>query len=97
MPALYGGHVTFGSLNQPAKIRPERARVWAKILRRVPGSRLLMKYSGLIAGSSTVTHYRELTPTKAWRRNASTFKASRRPPSTSTMAAFRSTPLPFVA
>jgi predicted O-linked N-acetylglucosamine transferase (SPINDLY family) len=36
------GAITFASLNNPAKISPERIGLWAEILRAVPGSRLLM-------------------------------------------------------
>jgi predicted O-linked N-acetylglucosamine transferase (SPINDLY family) len=38
--------VTFGSFNNPAKIGPRVMEVWAEILRRVPGSRLVLKYRG---------------------------------------------------
>ncbi len=34
--------VTFGSMNNPAKITPERIALWADILLAVPGSRLIM-------------------------------------------------------
>jgi predicted O-linked N-acetylglucosamine transferase (SPINDLY family) len=47
LPALAQGHVTFGSFNNPAKITPEVVAVWAKILRRAPAARLLLKYRGL--------------------------------------------------
>jgi protein O-GlcNAc transferase len=38
-----GGPVTFGSFNNSAKIGPECAALWAKVLQAVPGSRLLLK------------------------------------------------------
>ena len=47
LPALDSGHVTFGCFNNPAKITPQAIEVWAKILRRLPGSRLVLKYQGL--------------------------------------------------
>jgi predicted O-linked N-acetylglucosamine transferase (SPINDLY family) len=34
--------VTFASLNNPAKVTEEVARVWARILTQVPGSRLIL-------------------------------------------------------
>ena len=42
-PAVAQGHVTFGSINNYAKITPEVLSAWAEILRRVPQSRLLVR------------------------------------------------------
>ncbi|NDC62817.1 MAG: tetratricopeptide repeat protein [Planctomycetia bacterium] len=47
LPALDRGHVTFGSFSNPAKLGPQVAGPWSRILERVPGSRLLLKYNGL--------------------------------------------------
>jgi predicted O-linked N-acetylglucosamine transferase (SPINDLY family) len=47
LPALAAGHITFGSFNNTAKVNPELVAVWAEVLRRVPGSRLLLKYHWL--------------------------------------------------
>lgn len=42
-PALSNGFVTFGSFNNLAKITPKVLLVWARILRAVPNSRLVVK------------------------------------------------------
>jgi predicted O-linked N-acetylglucosamine transferase (SPINDLY family) len=47
LPALAAGRVTFGSFNNQAKLTPEAIRLWAKILQRVPQSRLVLKYRGM--------------------------------------------------
>lgn len=41
-PALRTGHVTFGCLNQFAKVTPETLSVWCELLRQCPGSHLLL-------------------------------------------------------
>ena len=43
LPALANGFVTFGCFNNLAKITPRVVRVWAGILRRLPGARLVLK------------------------------------------------------
>jgi predicted O-linked N-acetylglucosamine transferase (SPINDLY family) len=42
LPALGRGSFTFGSFNNLSKITPEVITLWAGIVRRVPGSRLLL-------------------------------------------------------
>jgi predicted O-linked N-acetylglucosamine transferase (SPINDLY family) len=46
LPALAAGHVTFASFSKPMKIMGDVVRVWAEILRRLPGARLMLKYRG---------------------------------------------------
>ncbi len=46
LPALERGHVTLGCFNNPAKVTRHAIEVWAKILRRLPGARLVLKYKG---------------------------------------------------
>lgn len=41
------GHVTFGSLNNVAKITPRMLRLWARLLERVPDSHLRIRARGL--------------------------------------------------
>jgi protein O-GlcNAc transferase len=41
-PCARNGHVTFGSFNQALKVSPTARRLWADILRRLSGSRLVI-------------------------------------------------------
>ena len=43
LPALANGHVTFGCFNNLAKVTPRVIDTWCRILRRVPGARLVLK------------------------------------------------------
>lgn len=47
LPALANGQVTFGSFNNPAKITRQVMEAWVRVLNRVPGSRLVLKYKGM--------------------------------------------------
>jgi predicted O-linked N-acetylglucosamine transferase (SPINDLY family) len=47
LPALAAGQVSFGCFNNLAKIGPQVVVVWADVLRRVPRSRLVLKYKGI--------------------------------------------------
>jgi predicted O-linked N-acetylglucosamine transferase (SPINDLY family) len=47
-PMLAGRGVTFGSFNNLSKIGPEVVRLWATVLRTVPGARLLLKWRSLL-------------------------------------------------
>jgi predicted O-linked N-acetylglucosamine transferase (SPINDLY family) len=49
-PALENGHITFGSINNIAKITPAVVAVWARILHAVPGARLLLEARGFDSG-----------------------------------------------
>lgn len=46
LPADTTGYITFGSFNNVAKIRDHTLDAWAELLRRVPGSRLVLKHLG---------------------------------------------------
>jgi predicted O-linked N-acetylglucosamine transferase (SPINDLY family) len=41
LPSDRGGHITFGTMNNPYKYAPETIALWAGVMRRVPGSRFL--------------------------------------------------------
>src|SRR5262249_52401275 len=47
LPALSSGHVTFGCFNNPSKYSQRTVDAWCEILRRIPTSRLLLKFGGL--------------------------------------------------
>ena len=49
-PALESGYITFGSINNIAKITPAVIAVWARILHAVPGARLLLEVPGFDSG-----------------------------------------------
>ena len=46
LPAFEHGQVTFACFNNPAKVTPQAIEVWARILRRLPGARLVLKFKG---------------------------------------------------
>jgi predicted O-linked N-acetylglucosamine transferase (SPINDLY family) len=47
LPARAKNSVTFGCFNAAAKITPESARLWARVLAAAPGARMLVKNFGL--------------------------------------------------
>ncbi len=47
LPAVNNRYIRFGSFNNLAKITPQVIEVWARVLDRVPDSRLVLKYQGL--------------------------------------------------
>jgi predicted O-linked N-acetylglucosamine transferase (SPINDLY family) len=58
-PAVGNGFVTFGSFNNLPKVTPRVLQTWASILLQVPGSRLLLKATGLgsAMGREYVMHH----------------------------------------
>ncbi len=59
LPSLANGHVTFGSFNHLPKVNPGVIEAWAAILKRVPGSRLVIK-SRTLADPETRERYDDL-------------------------------------
>jgi len=57
-PALRDGYVTFGSCNRHAKLTDAVAVAWARVLRAVPGSRLVLR-AAAYGAPSTVAYVRE--------------------------------------
>lgn len=51
LPALHNGYITFGSFNTLAKMTPDVFRLWARVLRAVPNSNLLIKGKSLACPS----------------------------------------------
>ncbi|PIT02295.1 acetylglucosamine transferase [Bradyrhizobium nitroreducens] len=45
LPMLRNGYVTFGVFNRIYKISDEAIRVWARIMRELPGSRIVVKHT----------------------------------------------------
>ncbi len=62
LPAATNGYIRFGSFNNLAKINPQVIEVWARVLDRVPDSRLVLKYQGL-ESESVRRRYRGLFTT----------------------------------
>jgi protein O-GlcNAc transferase len=58
LPAIKNGYITFGSFNLFSKVTPQGIRVWAKILEKIPGSRLILKNAGLDEEEMKKTLYR---------------------------------------
>ncbi len=53
-PVLVNGYITFGCLNKPDKINVDVLALWAKLLKRLPTARLLLK-----APLFDIPHYRD--------------------------------------
>ncbi|MES2819765.1 MAG: tetratricopeptide repeat protein [Pseudomonadota bacterium] len=59
LPALSNGYITFGSLTRPVRLNHKVIRVWSELLKRVPGSRLMLD-SGSFKDESLCEHYQGL-------------------------------------
>jgi protein O-GlcNAc transferase len=56
LPALSNGYITFGSLTRPVRLNHRVIRAWSELLKRVPGSRLMLD-SGSFQDESLRDHY----------------------------------------
>lgn len=56
LPAKRNGYVTFGTLTRPIRLNHRVIRVWAEILKRVPGSKLIIN-SGPFLDSGMRDHF----------------------------------------
>jgi predicted O-linked N-acetylglucosamine transferase (SPINDLY family)/predicted SAM-dependent methyltransferase len=52
LPMSAGGRVTFGCFNNLAKVTPDMVATWARLLKAVPGSRLMLKAHALGAAGA---------------------------------------------
>lgn len=52
LPARERGFVTFGSFNNPSKVNAEVVALWSRVLRAVPGSRMVIKYQDVFKNES---------------------------------------------
>jgi protein O-GlcNAc transferase len=57
LPCATGSTFTFGSFNNLAKLTPDTAALWARVLHAVPGSRLLLKGKALADPSIAAIHH----------------------------------------
>lgn len=57
-PSVAAGHITFGSFNNLSKVTPMVVAIWADILKRVPGSRLIVKSKPLGDGPTREVYAR---------------------------------------
>uniref|UniRef100_A0A7S4UB31 Probable UDP-N-acetylglucosamine--peptide N-acetylglucosaminyltransferase SPINDLY n=1 Tax=Alexandrium monilatum TaxID=311494 RepID=A0A7S4UB31_9DINO len=55
LPALRTGYITFGSFSCLAKVSAPCVALWARVLREVPGSRLLVKNKGFYSADVQAT------------------------------------------
>jgi protein O-GlcNAc transferase len=59
-PVERNGWITFGSFNNPAKVNAAVVALWAQVLHRVPGSKLLLKYMDVFSVDEVRSRYLRL-------------------------------------
>ncbi len=55
LPALGSDHITFGSFNNFSKLTPQTVELWARLMKHLPGSRLILKNKSL-SDAGTAAH-----------------------------------------
>ena len=58
VPAVAGGFITFGCFNDITKLNPPLLDCWCRLMRRVPGSRLLLKSRHMTEDSAAIAAMR---------------------------------------
>jgi len=58
LPCATNGYVTFGSFNNPAKVNDQVLDLWARVLRAVPHSRLVLKFRNWYAAPTLAARVR---------------------------------------
>jgi protein O-GlcNAc transferase len=83
LPALSGGGVRFGCLNSFAKVSPAALKLWAKVLRAVPGSLLLLHAPAdscrraaarMMETEGVAAHRLEFVPRQEWDEYIQTYQ-----------------------
>ena len=59
LPALVNGHITFGCLNNTAKVNQQTLELWAKVLSAMPESRLILLMSAGSARANIVSFFEQ--------------------------------------
>jgi protein O-GlcNAc transferase len=80
LPALTNGYVIFGSFANPAKINEREIDVWARILHRVPGSALRLRYGNMTVQANVNRIHGQfkrlgIDPARIWLENGGSGKS----------------------
>jgi predicted O-linked N-acetylglucosamine transferase (SPINDLY family) len=80
LPALTNGHVIFGSFANPAKINEREIDVWARILDRIPGSVLRLRYGNMTVQANVNRIHGQfkrlgIDPARIWLENGGSGKS----------------------
>ncbi len=59
LPAASSGHITFGCLNNTAKVNQQTLELWAKVLTAMPGTRLILLMSAGTARAKIISFFEQ--------------------------------------